>query len=682
MKYAILICVLLTHAAHAQRLIRSTRAVVTRSYYVSNSGNTNDNSSPANPISVAKLLTITLRDRDVIYFNKGEVFQIGDYDITANAVSVKSYGSGANAILTGSVDVGAQSWTNEGSGIYSTVLTSTPSWVYISGAAAKQAETGFITMTANSSGMVIQANPTTLNAYNSVQSLVGAKVRLKQFDFRVQVEYNITAYDTGTGNVTLDGTPSCSLNYPMWIYGQKQFISANGDWFYDASTQKLYVKAAVSPAGTDIRIGVKTNGITATGYRQLTIDGVDFRNYYDKAIKLTRCDNATISNCTITNCRSSAIGLYGNSAYTVTSCTIHDVGLYGIGIGAIQNSTISYCTIYNIGLQSNLPWPLNANEITGGSAITFVGDTGWDKTCQNNTIYEYNVMYNLGYQAIQYAGNNIIIRKNIVHDFSMVLNDCGAFHGVCRLSLKNETKGTLIEKNIVYNGIGSLGGITGGTASVVGIYVDNGHSTTTIQYNTVYSVQYNCLINWDTEKTTVQYNNFVDATDYCLKIRENTNTNQSPIYPNQVTNIFTNNVFATRSGTTGRLVGCASYQSVTSFNPFTSSGNSDNNRYIQPYTTNINTYQNIEGGAKTQFTLSGWVTKYSLDASSTSMTNYITYSSGPNALQEVKVEINATDVVENFTLPAGYKQPDGTVGGSVVIQPWCSFVYLKQTAFP
>jgi parallel beta-helix repeat protein len=682
-KYLFLIFAIALQPVFSQKLIRSNKSSVARSFYVSSSGNTNDESSSLHPITLAKFLTVTLRDRDEVYFNKGEIFEFGDYTITGHAVKFKSYGSGANPMFTGSRDVGSNSWTNEGSGIYSTVLSSVPSWVFINGSPAKQAESGFITMTANSSGSVIQASSTTLNAYNSVQSLVGAKVRFKQYDFRVQIEYTITAYDTGTGNITLDAAPSCSLNYPMWIYGQKQFISANGDWFYETGTQKLYVKAASSPAGTDIRIGFNTLALTCNGYNDIVIDGIDFRNFYDKAIVLIKCNRGTINNCTISNQRYSGIAIYGNAAYTITNNSIHDLGFYGIGVGSTQGSTISYNSIYNIGEQANLPWPLNTSEITGGTAITFVGDSYSENWfAQNNTLYEYNTLYELGYQGIQYAGNNIIIRKNLVHDFCKVFNDGGAFHGICRLSLKNETKNTLIEKNVIYHGVGNLGGITGGTLGVGGIYIDNGHSGAIVQYNTVYDVQYNCLINWDTEKTTVQFNNFVDATGHCIKIRENTNNNQSPIYPNQVTNIFTNNVFATRSGTTGRLVGVASYQSVTSFNPFTSGGNSDNNRYIQPYATNINTYQNIEGGASTQFTLSGWQTKFSLDASSTSMTNYITYSNGTNALQEVKVEINMTDNIESFTLPAGYKQPDGTVGGTVSINPWCSFVYLKQTSFP
>jgi hypothetical protein len=137
-------------------------------WFVSNSGNGgNDGHSSLSPIDAATLLTKTIVANDTIYFNRGDSFEMGDFDLTV-AASILPYGSGADPILRGSTDISGLTWTDEGGGIYSTPMVTDPKWIWIDGECAKLTETARIPIVSRGSDTTITISHAAVSGYSSI----------------------------------------------------------------------------------------------------------------------------------------------------------------------------------------------------------------------------------------------------------------------------------------------------------------------------------------------------------------------------------------------------------------------------------------------------------------------------------------------------------------------------------
>jgi hypothetical protein len=651
-----------------------------RNYYISSNG-TGLGLVSSDPAPLSVLLAATLTTNDSIYFNCGDEFVIENL-VLSNLynIQISSFGTGAQPIIYGSTYLGDATWVDNGDGMFYTSLPTEPKWVWRNGIAARLAESAWITIDDAPSTTVRSIAAATLSAMSSV---VGAKLIFKEWNFRATELYEITAQDNATGHITftpaLSSNSLAAVNLPLKIINQAQFMTTEGDWYYDSSSQRLYVKSAVTPAGTNIRITAETSCLEFNNVNNLTISHIDVRHAANNMLLLTSCVNATINDCNLHDLRGSAVRILGNSAdLSMERNNIYNCGLRGIEHAGVIGGYISENNIYNIGTQANIGYPYDTNK-TGGTAITLMVNTVDRKSSRDFTI-EKNVMYNLGYQGLHWVGCDLIFQKNIIHDFCLKWNDGGAIHTIYRTTFIDGTSNCLFDRNIIYNGIGNLDGVLGGTLHAEGIYIDNGCNNCTVSNNTVFDMS-DCgiLINWDTKTTVITNNNVIDAVNYQVWIRQDTDTSDSPVFALNNGNVLTGNVLGCRSASQ-RCVVVKSFQTSSTYNPFSNGGDSDSNKYIQPYGTSINTY--TSASTNTEYTLATWRTKMSDDVSSTERVNYIVFSNASNAAQEVKIETNPTDSPVDFVIPVGYMQSDGTVGGTITIPAWGSAIYLKQTAYP
>lgn len=671
--------------ATAQRRGRP-RTIPSTTYYVSASGNSsNTGVTPSSPIDKATLLTKIIRPGDQIKLKAGESFEIADWTLSSvDRFKISKWGTGANPKFRGSQSVGSLTWTSEGSGVYSCTPPFVPKWVYINGIAAQWAESAWIDVTA----VTNNSASADLDALNPV----GATAIFRERAYRFSLTYVIDSYNATTNEATFSGNAIfATTDSYIKLFGKSDYMDVNGEWYYNTGDGKLYVKAASSPAGTDIRIGSSNIGLTLVNSSNVTIDSIDFQEHQLRAVRTISCNNLTVTNSGFSNNRTAGLILdFVSTGNLINNNAFVNTGFNAMVLSITTNSTISNNTFTNVGMDFTVPFAIAGERGVmgnGGAAITSYAHT---YTPLSNyhwpvaTTIEKNVIDNVCYAGIASGGLDNIVQKNQLSNFMMRLDDGGGIYFFGRRSNYFASRNGTISNNIVWNGIGSVDGWALPISQVVGIYVDNGSDGYQVTNNTVYQVATVGIVNnWNNKSNLFTGNNIMDCL-YGFGTRDANTVALSPDYLFNVGNTFSNNVMACRS-TTQRCMDLQQWDGLTTWVPFSSGGAADNNIYIQPYTTNINYYRtavNGTGGALTQYTLAGWKTKLGLDASSTSQTNYITYSNGTNAAQEVKIQVNATNSSAGFTLPAGYKQPDGTVGGSVTIPAWGSFIYLKQTAFP
>jgi hypothetical protein len=676
-------------------------------YYVSQSG-TGAGLSSLDPMSVSSLISAlpTIPQNSTVYLNRGDTFDM-QIDLVKSFISFNAYGTGALPIIRGSVDISSQTWVNDGTGqnVFYTVMGVVPKTIFVGGVECRKSETAAITVTSRAASTTVTASTATLNALNTVESIIGAEYVGQLLGWHPTFAHTVTGYSTGiltfaskVGTV-INVTNSGGYNlYPnvgrtFKLKNKRSFISAVNDWSYDSSTQRLYIKTSGS-APTNIRACTKDYGIDIAEYlTDVSISNIEFTQQYLEGIRSTNNKDVTINLCTAHDIHLNGITARkgGDNIYIINS-TIYNISNTGINIGRVTNSLIRSNVIHDIGNQSWICPEHYSYAIrdfyTGGAEVdqiltlgTGIGiHCGYDvetyESVPDVLTIEKNTVYSLGYSAIAFVGKNITVQKNLIYDYCQVWQDGGGIYCIGRpFGQSCDTTNCLISYNIVRD--------TTGSGELEGIYIDNGCTLITVDNNTVKGItQFGILVNWDSYQITVTNNKVVGpANANTLIIFRNYNQwvgfqGVKARFGNSSSNTCTGNIMVSKYAT-GPCMGVYSGDGNTSFNPFTG-GSLNNNHYVNPYSANIG---NFDAGAPTNYTFAGWKTKWGADAASTSYTNYIAYSNAANADIEVMIEFNPTDSAVSFVVPVGYTDVYGNAPSNpVTINTWSSYIYLKTTA--
>jgi hypothetical protein len=663
-----------------------------RDYFVSTSGS-GDGSSPANAASVATFETDLpgFSERTHVYFKRGDTFALDDLVVPASNLQFAAYGSGADPIISGSEDLSAATWTSEAGGYYSTPMATAPKWIFIDGEAARQGESNWIVITSAPSGTSRGALTATLNAFNSVQSLVGAKLRVKEFLFRYSHEHNISAYNSGTGVITTTETfVGASTGLPFKLYGQKQFATAQNDWWWDDASDKLWIKKSTSPSGTDIRVSYSDRAFSVTSKSGVSFTGLEFKHYYLEAIYSSVANNLLIEDCNIHDIRTNGIkGLGASTDVVIQNNTITRCGFNGISFGIWEDFQIINNSISYIGEQANLGWPIEAYPFgTSGVAIF----SGWESGTAPQRGYVYrNTLYHLGYQGYMCCGNDHIAEENFIDTYNTKWTDGGAIHTFHRSDLGVSTRYCTFRKNIIVNAIGSLDGVpTNPSYPMVnaGIYIDNGSAFMTIDQNTIIGAlngvlstsNYGVFLNIGTSSHTITNNTIYNHSRACVQFaQDNTISALDPDFiNNSINNTLTGNILIAAS-LVHYCVISEDHNGSSSYNPFSGTGNSDNNSYMSLYGTAVNGYATSHTGSVTTQTLAQWRTKFSDDAGSNAIvTTLIGADAFVRDAAEMVVNYNETLATENISIGANYVDHlNATISGSTDIAPFESVAYFS-----
>lgn len=663
-------------------------------WFVSSSGSpSNDGHSPDHPITYDVLLTKTIVSGDKIYFNRGDNFIVSDFEIGVDNIEITDYGTGADPIIQGSTNISTATWTNEGSGIWSTPSAAEVKWLFINGQAARMGESDWIPYTSAPSSTTRGANTATLNAFNSVQSLVGCKFRYKMFNFRLSFEETITAYNSGTGVLTKTGNfVGGGVNYPMKLYGQLQFVTQNGDWYWDDAANKLYVKSAATPAGTDIRATYADNAFFAQSKSNIIISNLEFRHYYRAPIEAQNCDDLTLSNIYSHDSRTWGALVYGNSDnLSVEDLTIERCGYEGFLMGAIASPTFNNLIIEDIDTQPNYGWPIDTRfraHCGFGLAVT---DEPTETYKVPNTVTISNFLIrDVGNIAIAPYGDDWLIEYGEVDTFATRWDDVGGIHSYYNTATfgAGSTANGIIHDVIVHGGVGSHEGIASYTAPdlVAGVYLDNGSFQWEVYNVTSYDNVFGFFVNWNTEQ-----NNFHDCVAYDNSIAqmcyvERPNVSDSPEYLHNYGNKLNDCVLVALATQLHVMTRSQNTGADANYNPYASGGESDNNYFISPYVStdsavaNHATTTSFTGG--TNVTFAQWKTRTGQDAASVQKAFYLAADGPMGGLDETILIPNPTDSSIFYDLTDGaYTNEASSNINDVTVPAWGSKVALLKASY-
>lgn len=598
---------------------------------------------------------------DSILFERGNDFP-GAIVVTASGsyespIVLSSFGLGRNPVISGFTTI--DKWISEGGGIYSySMKVPQLNLVSFDGKSMPMGRfpnTGYLRYQHHDGNISI-----TDEQLASTSSWEGAEIVIRKSRWILdrhtitnqtggQLFYNsLNTYGNNSSYSPVDGNG-------YFIQGHINTLDQLGEWYYNTVTGKLFMYfGAYNPSSHLVKASSLTSNISISNYSFINLKSIDFEGGNINGANLISCHDVTFENCNFY--LQGGNGVYGGN--------INNIKFLGGSIVDAQNNGMFFeyqatnCLINGVSTTKVGVNPGGLRSGDGsGNGIFIIGD---ENTIQNCRIS------NVGYNGINFVGNNIDVYKNYVDSFCAVKDDGG---GIYTYAGNNGTyTNRKIRSNIILNGLtNSFEGTKGDTyaqySKSVGIYVDDYSQNVDIVGNTVA----NCA--W----AGIFIHNSLN-----IKILGNLLFNNGiQLYFEQSSSIIRN---ITRNGNT--LVSKQLSQPVFYNNSYVNesaglTGSSDNNIYSRPL-NDANTFKLcIDGVVNDSISLSYWKSRYSTDINSS--TSPITYSAKSFNEDDIRFEYNATDLDKVISLTGDYLGIDKVqYSQSVILHPFTSIILFRQ----
>ena len=628
--------------------------------------------------TIADVNATTFKPGDSIFFKKGATFYgnliISKSGIAGSPITFSAYGTGANPIITGFVNVSA--WTNLGSNIWeSTAPVSTlptVNMVVVGGVntpMGRYPNTGYLTYQTFSGNTSI-----TSSSLTGTPNWTGAEAVIKKQ--RWIIDRNpISAQSGGTLTYTSDNTVNNGSytginNWGFFIQNDPRTLDQQNEWYYNPSTKKLRIYSASSP--TNVQVSSVDNLVYMTYKHYLTFDHISFTGANSSAFYIGSSDNLSLQNISMNFNYNGILGQnWGSSSanFVFQNSNINHTNNNALNLpGEFTGATISNNVIQNTGMIAGM----------GGSGDgKYIG-----MMIQGaSSLVQYNEVDNTGYIGISFSGNSVTVSNNLINTFCVVKDDGGGIYTYVGGQGTTPYIGEKVTNNIVLNGIGSDEGVYSWngqrSSSAEGIYLDNNSSGVQVLNNSVANIGSAGIFLHDLHDVVVRgntvYNSVIGlliGSDDSISIR-NLAIDNNIFFARKAPDI--QNSYGNMTTDFNQLV----FKPVTIHNDIASWGTIDSNYYARPMDDNL--VFNVQPTGETSTpslylmkTLAGWQSYSGFDAHSHKSPKTIT------DVNDLRFEYNASNSSKTISLGGTYIDVKNTsYTGSVTLAPWSSVVLIK-----
>ncbi|HEX8279073.1 MAG TPA: right-handed parallel beta-helix repeat-containing protein, partial [Segetibacter sp.] len=387
-----------------------------------------------------------LKPGDSVLFKKGETFY-GNIKVQANGevnepITYSSYGSGPNPVISGFTSINGWTFSN-GNTYYANVSATMIQGVTLDGEVkgmGRYPNRGYLTYTGHPnntsiSGTSVSGLPTTY---------VGGEVVIKKQRYILD-RHKITAQSGNTisfNTTNFYGNNSTYLpddGNGYFIQGHLSTLDQEGEWCYDAAAQRLYMHfGSKTPIGRTVKVSTVNQLLTLNSSAYITFNNIDFEGGSFGVVN-SGSNNITFNNC---NWRQQATAIYG------ADCTNMQV----------NGGSISDCPNNGIFIEANgTNTSINGTTVTRCGTIAGLGESGDGKyngiliNGDGTTISNCTVK-NIGFNAIYFDGNNVLVEHNFVDSFCTVKDDGGGIYTFTNDGVTRSNR--IIRNNIILHAIG------------------------------------------------------------------------------------------------------------------------------------------------------------------------------------------------------------------------------------
>ncbi len=293
-----------------------------------------------------------------------------------------------------------------------------------------------------------------------------------------------SSYRTNTFAVTLDEDGKITVpggnevkksdEYPgIKFINLIEELDAEGEWYLDRETGYLYI-VAPKDFGTGDELVFSNYGadfMHINGAKNVVVQGIRFANTMAKAVTVNGSDNVVIDGCEFTDIGTQAVGISGSTNCGIQNSSIHDIASQAIGIvscGDRTTLTPSNCFVTNNLIE------LACQKDVSKFCVDINGCVG--VTVSHNEIHDvpvWGIVYN--------ESNDVLVEYNNLYKICHSGGDCGAIY--CGRNWT--TRGNVVRYNYIHDCIGT---------EMMGVYLDDQHSSTEVYGNVFQKIQYACRI--------------------------------------------------------------------------------------------------------------------------------------------------------------------------------------------
>lgn len=486
---------------------------------------------------------------DSILFKRGDTFYgslvVNKSGTSGKSIVITAYGSGPRPVVSGFSTI--STWISLGKNIYEASVPNnreTINCVVINGMfqpigrypKVSAANGGYLDFESHSGDGQITDNQLT-----GEPNWTGGEIVIRKNHWVID-RTHITSH---TGNV-INFTP-VTIFYKLvdgsgyFIQNHPSALTQNGDWCYNYSTNKIKIYYSTAPP--EVKVSTKDGLLTILSNNYIKISDISFEGANTKAVYANNVVSMSMDSCNISFSGTYAVQLNQmGDDIQFNNNTISNSVNNAVSISSKLND--SYCTIRN-------------NVITNTGMIAGMSGSG-DGNCNalgidavNGAVVEYNTIKNTGYIPLKFNGNNIIIKNNVIDNYSFVKDDAAGiytYNGGLPVKIYSNR---IVKGNIISNGIGNSYGTFDRSATLAGkargIYMDNNANHVEILDNTVYNIHSEGNHNNSPSDITMTGNTYFNIAT-CFDLIRWANDGTEYQGGQDITNInFQNNIFFTTS---------------------------------------------------------------------------------------------------------------------------------------
>lgn len=378
-----------------------------------------------------------------------------------------------------------------------------------------------------------------------------------------------------------------SNGYGYFIQNDPRTLDLQGEWYYNPTTKKFILYSETDPNTYIINATQYDNILRMNGLSYITIEGIKFTGSVRLTMDIDRCNKLTI--------RNNEIDYSGENGVDIN--TSNNVVFESNLINHTNNNAFVQAGCRNFVMTNNI---IKNTALIAGMGLGSDGQYNAVQMAGTNVLFEHNLIDSVGYIGMNFNGDTVTIKNNIISNYCITKDDGG---GLYTWSSGTKNYSRKLIGNILLNAVGAAEGAVGNVAAE-GIYIDDRSSNVDIIGNSIYKCGNNGIYIHNADHVTMKGNNVYDNGVQLVMRHDNI----APTFP-IINCVVDGNVFVARES--NQLV--ASFETID--NKFTEMGTFQDNSYCRPFDDNLTIYARYING--TAMTLDSWRTTYQKDQTST-----------------------------------------------------------------
>jgi parallel beta-helix repeat protein len=452
-------------------------------YYLSSSlGNyLNDGKKPESAwqsLNQLSLVLNTLLPGDSVLFRCDDTFSgqliLSKSGNASKVIYFGSYGNGRKPIISGKTDI--RNWKQISTNLWEATCSDSENRIsnfFINGLPqqigrwpnANEPNKGYLSYETHKG-----TNQITDNQLNEDINWTGAEAVVRRVRWildRLTIKShtkNTLQFSTNVAYEFIDG-------FGYFIQNDIRTLDQQGEWYFNTTNKTVTLYSEIDPNTLNTQATKLDNLIKLNGLSYITLENLQCIGSGKLTLTVENGNSITVRNCEFLYSGENGVNLYNCSNLLFENNLINYTNNNALNLSQGKNSVLRNNVIKNTAL-------------IAGMGLGSDGQYNAFQMSGNNLLAEYNTIDSVGYIGLNFNGDNLIIKKNLISNYCMTKDDGGGLYTWSDGKINYSRK---LIGNVLMNAIGAPEGSGWGGVAAEGIYIDDRSANVDIIGNTVFN---------------------------------------------------------------------------------------------------------------------------------------------------------------------------------------------------